>query len=603
MLNFCNKMKKLIKLNNNLIKFNGKLIKITTPSFICKFGTVIQLTDSAEQKPLNMKLYGWSKQDGEPSPDNPAEIESAGMTYYNFEGYNLLNVDPVFSKYKQLDGTYKLTAVELFNTVIPFDSEKMSNTHKDGFYFMCNIKLEDADEYAEISVGTYDGRINNDFYTITVDSSLDSWYNNNAHYFDVNKGDTGIRFIDYSGMRDDTVFYLQEIMIIDFNVYTDGDYDDPSEVRYEPYTNGKTTLLLGNRIKLGIRGKNLFHITKKSDCNKEFDKGTKRIILPGDYVVGLSSNNYLTNLKDAVVNESGGSFTYEQSKSGYGIAIGVACEHGKTYTYSRQSVSSNASVSFYDADGTFITYTYNNPFTVPENAKYTVFILNNSSTTKVGNTVSACNIQIEEGTDVTAYESYRIPQSTAIATPNGLLGIPVPSNTAGITYTDADGQAWIADEIDLERGKYVQRVWKGELDGSNDEDWRLYNNVPYQGFLVNILPEVMSRYTGFCNSFNVETYAGTNEAVWFGVNNKVLFVKCCRFYDELLADKGLSNFKAHLAANPLTVMTYLDTPIERDLTDAELAEYTQLYSYKPTTLIENDSGCWMDVTYVVDTET
>ena len=49
---------------------------------------------------------------------------------------------------------------------------------------------------------------------------------------------------------------------------------------------------------------------------------------------------------------------------------------------------------------------------------------------------------------VDAYEPYHTPQSTSISTPNGLPGIPVPSNTAGITYTDANGQAWIADDID-----------------------------------------------------------------------------------------------------------------------------------------------------------
>ena len=53
-----------------------------------------------------------------------------------------------------------------------------------------------------------------------------------------------------------------------------------------------------------------------------------------------------------------------------------------------------------------------------------------------------------------------------------LNAIPVASTTSGITYTDADGQAWIADEIDFARGKYVQRVWQAEFDGSEDEKWR-----------------------------------------------------------------------------------------------------------------------------------
>lgn len=48
-------------------------------------------------------------------------------------------------------------------------------------------------------------------------------------------------------------------------------------------------------------------------------------------------------------------------------------------------------------------------------------------------------------------------QKLRIETPNGLPGIKVDS---GGNYTDSDGQQWICDEIDLERGKYVQRVKK-----------------------------------------------------------------------------------------------------------------------------------------------
>ena len=237
-------------------------------------------------------------------------------------------------------------------------------------------------------------------------------------------------------------------------------------------------------------------------------------------------------------------------------------------------------------------------FIVPDYATYVVIVLTNNKSAVSGNTIWFKNIQIEETKSITAYEPYRTPQSTSIITPNGLPVIPVPSNTAGITYTDANGQSWIADEVDLERGKYVQRVWKVELDGSNDEVWVLYKSVQYLGFAIKVLPhEKMMRRYGLCTQYKTEKFPTSNEAIWIGVNNNILYVKNSRFYDASLDDEGLSNFKAHLAANPLVVMTYLDTPIERDLTSAELAEYIQLYSYKPTTVVENDSDCWMDVTY------
>lgn len=50
-------------------------------------------------------------------------------------------------------------------------------------------------------------------------------------------------------------------------------------------------------------------------------------------------------------------------------------------------------------------------------------------------------------------------QTISISTPNGLRGIPVAS---GGNYTDADGQQWISDEIDLSSGVMVQNVGKIE---------------------------------------------------------------------------------------------------------------------------------------------
>lgn len=46
-------------------------------------------------------------------------------------------------------------------------------------------------------------------------------------------------------------------------------------------------------------------------------------------------------------------------------------------------------------------------------------------------------------------------QLLTLLTPNGLPGIPV---TSGGNYTDQNGQQWVCDEVDLERGVKVQRV-------------------------------------------------------------------------------------------------------------------------------------------------
>lgn len=60
------------------------------------------------------------------------------------------------------------------------------------------------------------------------------------------------------------------------------------------------------------------------------------------------------------------------------------------------------------------------------------------------------------------YEPYR-EQLLTLPTPNGLPGIPV---TSGGNYTDPQGQQWVCDEIDLERGVKVQRIDKGAFDST-----------------------------------------------------------------------------------------------------------------------------------------
>lgn len=60
------------------------------------------------------------------------------------------------------------------------------------------------------------------------------------------------------------------------------------------------------------------------------------------------------------------------------------------------------------------------------------------------------------------YSPYR-EQLLTLPTPTGLPGIPV---TSGGNYTDPQGQQWVCDEVDLERGVKVQRVDKAAFDST-----------------------------------------------------------------------------------------------------------------------------------------
>lgn len=76
--------------------------------------------------------------------------------------------------------------------------------------------------------------------------------------------------------------------------------------------------------------------------------------------------------------------------------------------------------------------------------------------------LNKAKIQMEIGSTATAYSPYR-EQLLTLPTPNGLPGIPV---TSGGNYTDQNGQQWVCDEVDLERGVKVQRVDKAAFDSA-----------------------------------------------------------------------------------------------------------------------------------------
>ena len=200
------------------------------------------------------------------------------------------------------------------------------------------------------------------------------------------------------------------------------------------------------------------------------------------------------------------------------------------------------------------------------------------------------DIQIEINDVTTDYTPYHEPQSLFISTPTGLPAIPV--DTDG-NYTDANGQQWIADYVDLKRGKYVQRVWQKTLDGS--ESWGTYISTGY--YLANILPEKMSNREMLCDQLRRSDDGIASDVIIVGAfnANTSLYIENSTLRDNTLADKGLSNWKAHLAEHPLTVMTYLDEPIERDLTPEEIQAYQNLVTYAGTTIVENDAECYMEV--------
>lgn len=534
-------------------------------------GNPITLTDSAEDKPLGMTLYGWSKQDGEPSPDNPVEIESAGMkwsTGKNLFDERLLDDESNYNKQYQSSG-YWILAIPVKNGLV---TVSVKNTTNWGGYLCVNSTGIVGDVGG---IWMAHGSVSRLKRTATLTITHGFVYLLMSKGVDINKRT------------------LEEVGYIQVEYGTEA-------TSYEPYTGG-VPKPYGDKVGVSVRGKNLFHITKESDCDKAYDNTTKRIILPGEYLIGLSSNNYYI-AHDAFIDFKTNNISFVYSgKSSYGVGIGTNCQKGKTYAFSFETNKGAAYAVFYSEDGTHkarvLISTYN-VFVIPDYVEHVVILLTNNDGAVAGDTIWFKNVQIEEAKSVTAYEPYRTPQYTAIVTPNGLPGIPVPSNTAGITYTDADGQSWIVDEIDLERGKYVQRIGKVDLENLL---WKLIGNCfrseaisdskvyKWTSEIANI---ICSHYICKMTSYKMQ-YNSDGQDNLIGMYNNQIEIKDTRYNNDVdLFKQSLSGVYAYYV---------LAIPVERDLTSAELAEYIQLYSYKPTTVVENNSGCWMDVTYKAGT--
>ena len=200
-------------------------------------------------------------------------------------------------------------------------------------------------------------------------------------------------------------------------------------------------------------------------------------------------------------------------------------------------------------------------------------------------------IQLEKGNVATTYESYGCKILTL---PYQLNAIPVSSDG---NYTDEEGQQWVCDEIDFERGMYIQRVGtKVGIDGfqeansaNSDMSLRIVCNtndiekVKFTPIICNKLRwEKKSSYT------EEGTYISTSEAAIGRVCVRVEGIKTMEEYQEILAD--------------MQYFYILATPIETPLTAEEINAYKSLYTYDGTTIIDNDAGCYMEATVPQDTK-
>lgn len=229
-----------------------------------------------------------------------------------------------------------------------------------------------------------------------------------------------------------------------------------------------------------------------------------------------------------------------------------------------------------------------------------------------GNTATYKNIQLNVGDTPLEFRPFQGTQQKQLQIPNPLRGIPVNS---GGNYTDSDGQQWICDYIDRERGKYVQCVQEIVFDGVSSgkkvtaTDPVYYSNANY----AYIETTGIKRYTAVIS--NKLKYLGSIE----NVDLECLFVTAVLSISLLNTRTGIVSTDSEQQrvdkinavlkqwydeGNPLVVYYQLANPIETDLTTDQISALN-LSTYQGITNIGTDTmpQAGVDVEYIADTKT
>lgn len=214
-----------------------------------------------------------------------------------------------------------------------------------------------------------------------------------------------------------------------------------------------------------------------------------------------------------------------------------------------------------------------------------------------GETVNATAYpMVNIGKTALPWEAYKTIQD--ISAKYTLRGIPV---TTGGNYTDANGQQWICDEVDFERGVYVKRVYTLTLSGS--ETWlQTERNDIFQTRIS--LPATSLWGNGYSTHCAVQTVYVNAGKPYFRIPSAGTLL----YYEDNAEAYSNNNAWTAFLANqlaagtPVEIVYGLAKPVETPLSEAELAAYRELHTNKPNTTIINNSGAYMSVEYTADTK-
>lgn len=199
-------------------------------------------------------------------------------------------------------------------------------------------------------------------------------------------------------------------------------------------------------------------------------------------------------------------------------------------------------------------------------------------------------------------------QTLTVSTPNGLNGVPMPTDggTGGYhyipDYIDENGNAYITDYVDISRGVRVQR-FKTAVITQTSQLVAVKNG--FGQFGINLPTGRKDGSYCLCSHYKVPlNYDGSlwSNPTYTGVMYKRVSSNPNKLFTVHEGITTLEDYNAWLAENKPVFLYELLEPIEIPLSAEEIAAYQALHTNYPDTTIYTDAGVGLDVKYVADTK-
>lgn len=196
-----------------------------------------------------------------------------------------------------------------------------------------------------------------------------------------------------------------------------------------------------------------------------------------------------------------------------------------------------------------------------------------------GNTIvpKFTNVMLERISASIAYEPYH---EQTITLPCTLNAIPVSSGGNVVI----DGQQYIADYVDVERGKVVRNVENVTFNGAENENWELWNadkEKIWSFIFVNSLKTFTNESVSKCNRFEFNADESIDKTFWLCSSSGMPSLQI----KNRIIGKDITAFKSWLSNNPINVIYPLRIPIEEELTAEHAQALKELTTYYPVTNI------------------